>query len=505
MASSCSAPSQPQILDAVVIGGGPSGIGASLALAGWLPYHRNGCAVHDANLTRLLQELPDGALGGETIPRLAAGLRGRSNNPLALLFDALQHPGTDYGWRAPCCLELRHDPSAALDHAVIDPGPPGGSWHEMHEATRTLSPGPWMELPGFKLSEFLRERESLSPAAAASSAATRQPRRLVADYYAAAAARYGVAPHFLARRVVAVHAADNASDTDAGAAVPAWTVELSDGAVLRSHALVLATGTAGLPRRLGIEGEDLPYVSHRCIELPASTRTVLVLGAGLSAADCIVHHLQQGRRVLHAFRGTADKTKLGSKFGSAGATRMYPEYHALVQAMRAPLAKAKLLGGEYAPYARRDLEAMRSGGQCELARSDSLGGDGYGAGGGSGGETSDGDVADMHTLRVDAVAILVGSTPDLAFLPDSVRQALEAAGPPSDTVGGIRATHPVFFDVDPWRFESRVWPTLHALGPLRGDNFVRFAIHDGHGVAMSLRERRRPPPAPPPLLSSSNE
>ena len=36
----------------------------------------------------------------------------------------------------------------------------------------------------------------------------------------------------------------------------------------------------------------------------------------------------------------------------------------------------------------------------------------------------------------------------------------------------------------------RAVENLYALGPLRGDNFVRFAIHDGHGVAAALRERK---------------
>ena len=29
-------------------------------------------------------------------------------------------------------------------------------------------------------------------------------------------------------------------------------------------------------------------------------------------------------------------------------------------------------------------------------------------------------------------------------------------------------------------------PRLHALGPLRGDNFCRFAIHDGWGVLRAM-------------------
>ena len=69
-----------------------------------------------------------------------------------------------------------------------------------------------------------------------------------------------------------------------------------------------------------------------------------------------------------------------------------------------------------------------------------------------------------------------------------MRDALAAAGRPSDTSAeGVKATHPVFVGVDPFTMEADAVPTLHALGPLRGDNFARFAIHDGWGVAAAIR------------------
>jgi hypothetical protein len=89
---------------------------------------------------------------------------------------------------------------------------------------------------------------------------------------------------------------------------------------------------------------------------------------------------------------------------------------------------------------------------------------------------------------VDAVAVLVGSAPDLSFLPRAVRDTLAAAGPPrQESAEGIKATHPVFVDVDPLSMEVQAVPSLFALGPLRGDNFARFAIHDGWGVAHAIR------------------
>ena len=165
------------ILDAIVIGAGPSGLGASLALSGYRPHHVPACAVENPALQARLRAHV-GELMLDALPNLAAGLRGRSNNPLALLFDALQHPGVDSGVRAPSCLELRLNDAAALSHVVVDPAPFGGSWHSMHDAVRTLSPGPWMELPGLPLSSYLTTRGQ--PAAAA---AARQPRRLIAEYY----------------------------------------------------------------------------------------------------------------------------------------------------------------------------------------------------------------------------------------------------------------------------------------------------------------------------------
>ena len=153
------------MLDAIVIGGGPSGLGASLALSGWQPHLVPGCTVADRALSlRLQQVASDGPIPLDALPALASGLRGRSNNPLALFFDALQHPGVDQGQRLESCLELHRagaaEPGAAepggLRHLVLDPEPPGGSWHSMHETTRTLSPGPWMELPGFPLAAYLQ-------------------------------------------------------------------------------------------------------------------------------------------------------------------------------------------------------------------------------------------------------------------------------------------------------------------------------------------------------------
>ena len=100
-------------------------------------------------------------------------------------------------------------------------------------------------------------------------------------------------------------------------------------------------------------------------------------------------------------------------------------------------------------------------------------------------------MASTLTVAADAVAVLIGSTPDLAFLPPEVHSALRAGGAPATTYKGVEATHPVFLAVDPFDMQVQAVPNLYALGPLRGDNFARFAVHDGHGVAERLRGQRR--------------
>ena len=275
-------------LDAIIIGSGPSGLGASLALSGLRPHYSPACAIADhqlqARLDSLLHEDKEPLISHDVVPRLAANLRGRSNNPMALLFDALQHPGVDQGRNAPSCLKLQHDTKAALSHIMLDPQPPGGTWHGMHDATKTLSPGTWMELPGYSLAAHLRSRGA-GEADAERMASQRQPRSLIAGYYEAAAKALGVQQYHRPQRVVDVRwepadadaaAAASAAQSQsppttparaASAKVPArtpattdgvWVVEAVDASSAsrhqyRAHALLLAIGTSGRPRRLGIE------------------------------------------------------------------------------------------------------------------------------------------------------------------------------------------------------------------------------------------------------------
>ena len=78
--------------------------------------------------------------------------------------------------------------------------------------------------------------------------------------------------------------------------------------------VVLATGQADTPSQLGVAGEQLPCVLHALAQLTSLVKTrrlgpcsapVVVVGAGLSAADAIIAAHSHSIPVVHVFRKQA--------------------------------------------------------------------------------------------------------------------------------------------------------------------------------------------------------
>lgn len=72
----------------------------------------------------------------------------------------------------------------------------------------------------------------------------------------------------------------------------------------RSHAVVLALGRAGTPRKLGVKGEELPHVLYRLIEADHYTNNnILIVGGGDSAVEAAMGLAHQpGNRVTISYR-----------------------------------------------------------------------------------------------------------------------------------------------------------------------------------------------------------
>ena len=78
-------------------------------------------------------------------------------------------------------------------------------------------------------------------------------------------------------------------------------------AQLRSHAVILALGRTGTPRKLGVKGEELPKVMYRLIEADHYVdKRILVVGGGDSAIEAAMGlgH-QRGNQVTLSYRKEA--------------------------------------------------------------------------------------------------------------------------------------------------------------------------------------------------------
>lgn len=392
-------------VDVLVVGNGPSALCAAAALSGWWPYYRPDPPHPDPQLHRRLSR--QRSLLGADWEALAHGLSGRSANPVALLFDRLLHPDPDnLGDRFPSRLILRRR-GPRINFRVIGAGPLGGNWNRMPARLLTLSPGWWMELPPSE-----RLEQDLGP------------ERLTAAQVVQSLQRFADA-HELGDNCLDARVVQLSQRKKGGFKALFSRPGSPDPEVALAHRVVLAPGVADLPLRLGIPGEELPFVFHRASGLPPAKQR-LVVGGGLSAAELALWSLAEGTKVVHVFRSGAT---LG---GYAQENQYYPDYATTARLMsgqtRHPLYRAH----------RASLKAILPDGTCHLS-------DGSG-----------------H--RVDQVVVLIGTLPDLTFLPREWQRSLKT---------------------DPWTFETGV-PGLYALGPLAGDNFVRFLIGGAWAVLRAL-------------------
>ncbi|KAL3216354.1 hypothetical protein MRX96_033107 [Rhipicephalus microplus] len=394
-------------------GNGPSGITMSYFLAGNWPYYAPGACHPNPYLHARLEDNRDLSLVEQDLSSLSSGLEGRSCNPVSLLLDTLCHPDADLGSDEPSTLSWVHDSSKALDHVVIGSGPPGGSWQRMDGGILTISLGSWMELPDLTFKEW----DSSKPLPSQGSPQLPKPRS-VRPYKSEDDPKGG---HLWEVKGV---------NKQAGAAFCYVTPHV-----------VLAAGHYDSPRRLNIPGEDLPFVSHDLGRLEvllrdtkSSIKKLAVVGSGLSAADAVIAARFHGVDVCHVFRKKVDDPDL--VFNQLPRS-MYPEYHKVHQMM----SSAEHYPG-YKAYAHCQVRCIHSDGRIEL--------------------DSHSDIRD-----VSHVLVLIGSHPNLDFLPLAGTQLGLVAGLPVD----CRA-NPI--QIHQYTHETEALEGIYALGPLVGDNFVRF-------------------------------
>ncbi|KAL2733744.1 oxidative stress-induced growth inhibitor 1-like isoform X1 [Vespula squamosa] len=443
---------------------------------------------------------------------LSSGLEGRSGGrPLSLLMDQLQNPCVDAGLDVPSLLHWKskdqHSEHKIIDHVVLGKGQPGGAWQSMDPNVLTISLSRWMSLPGLDLRQWekLVETEQVQKSTlvngdpcshsprekiSACKPASRVPVGTVAAYYRDYVTEQGLDKYFrCGTTVTSVRPIDIGTNKDFGWIVEGYENKTGKRFEYRCRRVVLATGTTDLSNHLGIPGErsQSSWVIHDLNDLESQLDQflseygevaldglldpVLVIGAGLSAADAIMAARFRGIPVLHVFRDasndwnkeSSDKIKTNS-FDKLQwlPSSVYPEYHKVYEMMadggtNYPLYKS--LPG----YTLVDLNINnddRNSNQCNK-RTVTL-------------CTPNGQ---LKKFRVSIVAILIGYKPDLSYLENNG----VGFGKISDKSIDCKS-NPI--EVDDITYEVLQAPKkgLYALGPLVGDNFVRFILGGAFGI-----------------------
>lgn len=265
--------------------------------------------------------------------------------------------------------------------------------------------------------------------------------------------------------------------------------------------VVLATGASDSPARLGVEGEELPFVFHSISDLGVAVSQgkldpnsdpILIVGAGLSAADAVLCACNSNIPILHVFRKNIDNPDL--IFKQLPKT-LYPEYHKVYHMMRSqthttnmaangpqtvsiassvcakmcskPLhATANMAANcgpslfpDYTSFPEHCVVSFQSDMKCVLQGNNSL-----------------------RAFKISMALVLIGTYPNLFFLKGQGQYlGLDPAKPISCKQNPI--------EIDPYTFECAKEPGLFAMGPLVGDNFVRFLKGGALGIASCLQKR----------------
>lgn len=447
--------------DVVVIGNGPSAITLSYMLAGNWPYY-NGRPHPVDFLQYRLEENKEYSLLEQDLDYLSEGLEGRSLNPVSVLFDTLNHPQADLGIENPSVISWKHCPSQQIDHVVLGKGVPGGSWQKMDGSALTISLGSWMELPNLNI----REWDATQYRSASGISGLRQKRATVgtiAEYYRYYVYSQGLKHYFKNNVVVTsvspltslVHSNESNDHLwEVNGFIENYDKESSQiqKNTFRyiSPNVVLATGNSDQPNMLNVEGEDLPFVMYSLSELEelikkkalsSKSGHLLIVGAGLSAADAVIAARFHGIPITHIFRRSVqDPDLIFNKLPQ----NIYPEYHK-VHKMMADLDHGHYDGYKAIPASK--VSAIRPDRSVVIA--------------------SCKDESIVSVVKVSHVIVLIGMRPDLSFLP---LKDLAVGVDPEKSVDCKR--NPI--DINLSNHETVLYPGMFAVGPLVGDNFVRF-------------------------------
>ncbi|KAG8441854.1 hypothetical protein GDO86_010873 [Hymenochirus boettgeri] len=488
LAEESTLPSDPPLtVPVVIIGNGPSGICLSYMLSGYRPYLCPDAVHPNSILQNKLEEARHLSVPEQDLEYLSEGLEGRSPNPVAVLFDSLIHPNADFGYDYPSVLQWKLEPEHYIPHLVLGKGQPGGAWHDMEGSMLTLSLGDWMELPGLKFKDWaMGKRRNVKT--------DRATPAEVASYYKHYVKAKGLQRYFIENTYVTsvsktyrdqeesacvereeISAELPQSKEEGSAIKKNWEIQgyqrTADGShqpfCLFAENVALATGTFDAPARLEVNGEELPYVSHSVTEFEAAVNKgklivtadpVLIVGAGLTAADAILFAYNHNIPVIHAFRRRLSDPSLIFK---QLPKKLYPEYHKVYH-MMCMYSHATGSCPKYTSFPEHHVLSFHPDAKCVLQSTSGL----------------------KKVFKISMALVLIGSHPNLYFLKEQSQSLGHHPNQPITCKG-----NPV--EINPFTYEAIKEPNLFAMGPLVGDNFIRFLKGGALAITRCLETRRK--------------
>ncbi|XP_072426379.1 oxidative stress-induced growth inhibitor 2 isoform X1 [Chiloscyllium punctatum] len=471
-----------------IIGNGPSGICLSYLLSGYRPYMAAGAIHPNPILQGKLEERRHLSVVDQDLRYLSEGLEGRSSNPVALLFDTLLHPDADVRFDHPSVLQWKLEKHKCIPHLVLGKGLPGGAWHVMKRSMLTISLDNWMELPGLRLKDWTNSkwRNLLNDRATPEE---------IASYYNDYVKIMGLQKNFVNNTWVTSvsklqqdqeHGKDKllkcikkdittqqSPTTENGSAHNLWEVRGFQRIGDESHVpfclltenVVLATGTYDLPVRLGVEGEDLPFVFHYVSAFESAIKSckvnqlsdpVLIVGAGLTAADAVLCAYRHKIPVIHTFRRNVNDPGLIFK---QLPKKLYPEYHKVYRKM-CKQSYTTTSHSNYTSFPESCIVSFQPDMKCIL-------------------QSASGE---NIILNISMALVLIGTYPNLSFLKEHGKYlGMDPSKPISCKQNPV--------EIDPYTFECTKEASLFGMGPLIGDNFVRFLKGGALGISSCLVKR----------------
>ena len=187
---------------------------------------------------------------------------------------------------------------------------------------------------------------------------------------------------------------------------------------------------------------------------------VLIVGSGLTAADAVLCAYNNNVPVIHVFRRRVTDPDLIFK---QLPKKLYPEYHKVYHMMctQSYSLDSDLLSA-YTSFPEHHVLAFKSDMKCILQSISGL----------------------KKIFRLYAAVVLIGSHPNLSFLKEQGCYLGHNSSLPITCKG-----NPV--EIDAYTYECVKEANLFALGPLVGDNFVRFLKGGALGVTRCLAIRQK--------------